>query len=101
VYDVLLTRYNSPEIVLELPVESGIGMIVKAAEETRRERLWDMWLSKYPYMTQKTFVSFDDFCGQMTAPVSHSATTSKTKQEILDDAEMIAWSLRSERQVTT
>ncbi|MCR8635745.1 hypothetical protein [Paenibacillus radicis (ex Xue et al. 2023)] len=89
---MLLTRYYSPQFVLDLSLDTGIEMISKAAVEHRKERLWDMWIARYAKMNRDNFISFDDFMKQATATPATAST--KTAQEILDDAEWIQHALR-------
>lgn len=47
--------------ITSLEIDDFIGLIFKAQEKREEARAWGMWLAKYPYMDQKTFVPFSEF----------------------------------------
>ncbi len=46
---------------MELDFEDGVEIIKEALEQRRKQEHWDIYLSKYPNMTEKTFIPFDKF----------------------------------------
>lgn len=36
------------------------SQFLKLKEKELEQRVWEMWLTKYPYMTEDTFVSYED-----------------------------------------
>lgn len=39
----------------------GIKVINKAYEERDKQKLWEMWLARYPNMTKDDFIPFSEF----------------------------------------
>lgn len=88
----MLKRYGQIDYVLNMDVEAGIEQINKVYEKETEQRSWEMYLTKFPNMTQSDYISFDDFYKPkrtVTPPPSK-----KKKQEILDDAEAILAAFR-------
>ena len=52
----------------------------KAYEEESKARVWDLYLTQYPYMTEENFIDFGDYYATLTTPVS-----TKTEEEILSE----------------
>lgn len=57
-----------------------IKLIRKIDEEKAEQRAWEMWLVKYPRMTKKTFVNFNDFYKKVDIKIEK-----KSQEEILKD----------------
>lgn len=51
---------------MALPYQIGIKQINKAIEEEKDSRLWEVWLTLYPGMTEENFISFEEFKGKQT-----------------------------------
>lgn len=68
----------------------GIDLCNKALEKEQEKRAWDIWLTRYPNMTDKTFVPFDEFF----KPSEKNEAPKRTDEEVLTDAENILKSLK-------
>ena len=82
---MLLSRYNNIDFVYNLSWIDGIELINKAIEKRNEQKDWDMWLTLYPNMDKKTFISFDKFRGKKQVKVINN--TKLTKEEIIEKAE--------------
>lgn len=82
---MLLTRYGDIEPVLRLPVIDGLDQCDLAREKAVEKKHWDMWLSKFPYMTKKNFMTFEQFYKK---PVKTQASR-KSAHEILENVQKI------------
>lgn len=70
---------------MKLPYQTGVDLILKAKEKERDQKLWEMWLTKYPYMTDKdSFISFPEFKERSLIQISRRPT-----DEILEEVEKI------------
>lgn len=58
---MLLTRYSNIEFILNTPFEIGFNHIKKAWDQERDKKIWQMWLTLYPNMSQDNFISYEDF----------------------------------------
>lgn len=78
---------------MELDILDAIELIKKAYEEEEKEKLWQLYLTKYHYMDKETYVSFEDFCNPSKA--IDRTYENKTFEEIVSEAESILDSLRT------
>lgn len=79
---------------MDMYFKDGIEMIRKGFEKRTKKEYWDMWLTAYPNMTEKTYISFDDFFSKSKTPNNQttqqsSVNNKKSKEEILTMAEKI------------
>ncbi|WP_082707767.1 hypothetical protein [Paenibacillus sp. DMB5] len=88
---MLLHRYGSIDYILEMGYEGGVEQILKAYEKETEQKQWDLYLMRYQHMTKNDFVPFSEF---MQKPAQKASASTKTKEEILEDAEMILASFR-------
>jgi len=49
------------DYVAKAPVDIGIMLIKKAIDGEWDEKVWQMWLSVFPYMTEKNYISYYDY----------------------------------------
>jgi len=56
----------------------AVELINHLFKEIGKRKLWEMWLTMYPNMDKKTFVSFDDFYKRSSRPIS-----TETDEEIM------------------
>ena len=89
---MLLCRYGSLDYVFNLDIDSGVRQILKAVQKNDEERHWEMWLANLPHMNKKTFVPFGKFYRPKS--LDSQVLPTRTKEEILSDAEMILASFR-------
>jgi hypothetical protein len=75
--------------VNELEFKQGLALINKAHEKILDDKMWDKWVSIYPNMDDKTFVSFEDFKKQHFSNVNSKGNKKISKQEIIEKAERI------------
>jgi len=72
---------------MNLEMVEFLKLIRKALEKREEERLWDMWVSVYPNMDKKNFITFSEFYEkQRTQKI---VNTQKTKEELLSEVEEI------------
>lgn len=91
----LLHSHYDFKHVLRNPIRHVKRLLIAALKKKQEDRAWQMWLMQYQHMTEKNFVPFSEFYSKQTA--SPQSVTSKTKEEILADTDMILRSLRKER----
>ncbi|WP_157800950.1 hypothetical protein [Bacillus solitudinis] len=65
--------------------------MMEANEQENEKKAWDVWLSKYPHMDEKTFVSFEDFYKNKK---EHKKAVKQTDEEVIAYAEKIRLSLK-------
>ena len=58
---MLLKRYGTLKEIDEMDADLGIQMIIKAYEETGKDRMWDLYTAIYPNMTEENYISFGEF----------------------------------------
>lgn len=63
----------------------GVEILMEGLKAEKRAKYWGLYCHVFPTMTEETFVSFDDFIKDMTAPPEKKATSA----EILDKTEKI------------
>lgn len=73
----------------------------KAIEEKEDDRLYQLWLIQFPYMTNESYISFNDYKRESNKTPSNNSDTNnaktdnsiqysnKTENELLQDAESI------------
>ena len=79
-----MSRYGAASEVGEMPVDLGIEIIKKAYEKTNENKAWDLYLTKYPHMTEKNYMPFEDFY-----KVDRKPKKILSEQEILMDVKGI------------
>jgi len=67
--------------ILDLPL--SVDLIFFAIEKEKEKTAWDIWLSRYPYMTKENFVPFNEFKNQLYSPCKQY--TQKPKEEIQEE----------------
>ncbi len=68
--------------------EEGVDLILKIYEKNYEQREWEMWISLYPTMDDKTFVSFSDFKSKLR-PSINTIKKPESKEEIISKSEAI------------
>ena len=64
---MLLHRYHNIEYILQLDGETGLGLIAKALEQNREERIFQQWVAQLPVMAfSGNSVSFADYKDRVT-----------------------------------
>lgn len=43
-----------------MEIQDFIGLYNKTLEIEVEQKVWEMWLAKYPHMTEETFISYSD-----------------------------------------
>jgi len=64
----LLTRYSNIDFVLRLSFCEGLSLLIKALEEYKKEKAWQVWLAKYQHMDKESYVPFEDFYKKTKVP---------------------------------
>lgn len=67
----------------------GVEIISEAMNQEQKQKLWDIYLTKYPYMSPDNFVEFEDFCQMSIGETAKQNISNKSKDEILDEVEDI------------
>jgi hypothetical protein len=67
---------------MEMP--DFISQFSKLREKELEQRVWELWLVKYPHMTEDTFVSYEDFLAM-------------AKQEIQEQEEQVQGGLYADQ----
>lgn len=49
------------DYVLKLSVNQTTKLLIKAVEKQSEEKAWQLYLSKYPYMSEENYVPFEKF----------------------------------------
>jgi len=86
---LLASRYSNIELVNSLPWTDGIELINKAIEKRNEQRDWDMWISIYPTMDKKSFISFEKFRSKKQVVSVMHCKKHISAEEIIEKAEEI------------
>lgn len=54
--------------MLKLPLNKAVSLINKAREEAQREKIYRLWLVRYPNYSEKNFETFDEFYDKLYQP---------------------------------
>lgn len=73
--------------VLDLDIETGAELIQEAYKKQLDKKLWDMWLTKYPWMDEENYMSFEDFKDEMMDQENQPQKLSRN--EIIEQSERI------------
>ena len=46
--------------------DTGLGLIIKAMEQERDDRIFQQWVAQLPWMSRENFVSFADYKDRVT-----------------------------------
>jgi hypothetical protein len=84
-------RYGDLTYFNKLPLNLGIKFIRKCYFEQSKREHWEAWVSAYPHMEKKDFVSFDKFFNDTFDP---EPPKRKSKEEMMANAEGILASLQ-------
>lgn len=89
-------RYSGNiDFVLESDIPDGIEIINQAINKVDEDKHWQVWLTMYPNMTEKTFVPFEKFYKRGGKEKPKSKVSNKTPEEIMEMANKIRKSDRS------
>lgn len=84
--DLLLSRYNNIEYVLNLDVVTGYKVYLKAVEKDIEKIIWERWLIDYRSMTKDNFISFEEYKKKF---IISNTETNISKEDLLKRAEEI------------
>ena len=79
--------------MLRLSLNDGLDQYDLAREKAVEKKHWEMWLAKFPYMTKKNFVSFDQFYKKP----AKTQVSRKSAHEILENVQKIKMRLDERR----
>lgn len=68
-----------------MPYAYGFEVYEAAVEQKQEELLWEVWLARYPHMTQENYVSFEQF----KIDVKAEPVVERSEKEVLADADRI------------
>lgn len=80
--------------MLNLSFEEGIELIQKAIEKQAEERAFQLYVARYPWMTEKDFIPFEEF---YKPPSRQVVTNNQTADEIILDVKNIMDNFTFER----
>lgn len=63
-----------------MQIKQGIDLIYKAYEQERDLKLWQMWLTLFPNMTEKDFISFSEYKNKVIDKTSDSGKQQTDEQ---------------------
>ncbi|MCR1953005.1 hypothetical protein NSA50_18555 [Clostridium sp. DSM 100503] len=75
--ELLLRRYSNIDYILSSTYDEGYDFISKAYEKEAEEKLWDIWLINYKYMSKENFESFEDYRNRLKNPSIKNADYSE------------------------
>ena len=85
----MLHRYHNIEYILQLDINTGVELIVKATKEKREERLFQQWTAQLPVMAfSGEIISFADYKAHVTGANIDRRPISVLEKE-LDEVERI------------
>lgn len=89
--DIILSRYNNIEYVMNLGFFEGSNLIGKANIKIAEERLFTQWNMEHIYMDKENYISFEEYKNKAFGNINtHIKNTKKvTKEEAITDAEII------------
>lgn len=70
---------------MRMPYQDALRIIAKGREKDFEKRLWDQYVSIYPYMNEENFISFEEFKDKTVKPVE----STRTKEDVLGEVEGI------------
>lgn len=73
---------------MNMDMETGIEMIKKAYEEDDKRKTWELYLVRYSYMTEDTFMTFEEFYHVLHVPPTTSKDILCEVEKMLSD---ISW----------
>ena len=53
---------------MKLPLSKAVALINKARDEAQREKVYRLWLVRYPNYTEKNFETFEEFYEKLYPP---------------------------------
>lgn len=71
--------------VLTLPINNISRLLTRAYESKNEKKAWDLYLTKYPFMTQEDLITFEEFY----KPGKINKVENKSETEILIDVKKI------------
>lgn len=83
---MLLHRYHNIEYILQLDADTGCGLILKALEQERDDRIFQQWVVQLPLMGPDNFVSLADYKDRVTGANIDRRSAAEILAE-LDDVE--------------
>lgn len=79
--DLLLKRYSNIEYILNLPIGEGLRLVEKAYYEESKDRVWELYLTWYPFMGEDNFISFADYLAELMP----QKTDTRTSEQIIEE----------------
>lgn len=70
---------------MHMPYRDALRVIAKGREKDFEQRLWNQYVSIYPYMNEENFISFEEFKDKTVKPVEPT----RTKEDVLGEVEGI------------
>ena len=80
--------------IKDMPIGFALGMIKHLKEKENEDKVWQMWLMKYPHMNKDNFISFDDFLRK----VYNKNISKRPAEEILEESRRIQEAIRKKKE---
>ena len=58
--DLVLRNYHDPAFVFHMEIPDFVEQLLKLQEKELEQKVWEMWLAKWPRMTKDNFVSYEE-----------------------------------------
>lgn len=68
-----------------MPFERGSDLVAKALEKVQEERAWEMYISVFPNMTEKTYLTFEQFQAKSIQGSSASQEAPSSNEPSVDE----------------
>ncbi len=84
--ELILRRYNNIDYILSLPIAEAVLFAQKAIEKDREEKHFAMWVAILPWMSEDTYISFEDYSRRLDG----KDIDKRSPEEILQECKEIA-----------
>jgi hypothetical protein len=84
-----LSRYGNIEFVFRLDYQDGLYLYIKAKQENQKDRKYLVWAQLYKHYTEKTFMSFEEFCAASSPKKPEVIGKKKTAKELIEESDAI------------
>ena len=80
-----MRNYHDTQFVFDMEISDFLSQYNKIKERELEQRTWELWLVKYPYMTENTFVSFEDMLNIAKQKEAHPQDANKVTHGVYID----------------
>ena len=83
--ETLFRRFNNPTYILSLDFLEGLELIVESFKKEKEERIWQLYVSKYPLMNQDNFISYEEFLNTLYPEYLNNLSNQEISHEELHE----------------